>query len=370
VIKAIFIIFVIATLFSLGLSSNNFADAKSVHSETQCREGFALVYRLNADKHACIFEITMQKWIDRGIAERVEQVIPEQKEISSEFPFESKYVEVLGSQMHYIDEGEGDPILFLHGNPTSSYLWRNIIPYVVDDGRVIAVDLIGMGKSDKPDIDYRIVDHAKYLEAFIDKLELQNVTLVIHDWGSALGLNYAMNNEDNVKGIAMMEAILFTATWDDFPTEDLKELFQNLRTPGVGEELVMNQNIFIEKFLNSGVLRELSEEELNYYRESYPTPDSRKVLWVMPQEIPIDGEPSDVHQIVTDYNQWIQETEMPLLLIHATPGLIVTEDVVEWSRENLKNLDTVYVGEGLHYIQEDHPYEIGESLSDWYQTIN
>ncbi len=357
--------------------------AVSDSSNLYCSDGKVLVYRLNSDKYACLNPPSAEKWYKSGIAEPVEQIMSEQKEISAEFPFESHYVEVLGSKMHYIDEGQGDPILFIHGNPTSSYLWRNIIPYVSDDGRAIAVDLIGMGKSDKPDIDYRFVDHAKYLEAFIDELELQNVTLVIHDWGSGLGLNYAMNNEDNIKGIAMMEALLFPMTWDDFPstvigispsplvtgTNEMKEMFQNFRTPGVGEELIMNQNIFIEQFLDSAVIRDLSEEEMNQYREPYPTPEDRKPIWVWPNEIPINGEPADVHEIVSNYNQWIQETPIPKLLIHATPGIITTEEAVQWSNDNLKNLKTVNVGPGLHYIQEDAPDEIGEAISDWYQTL-
>jgi len=193
------LLFVISTIFTAGLSFNNFANAASMDENTQCKEGMELVYRINADKYACVFETTSQKWQNLGIAKQIEQM-PTTEETSSpinaEFPFESHYVEVMGSKMHYIDEGEGDPILFIHGNPTSSYLWRNIIPYVSDDARVIAVDLIGMGKSDKPDIDYRFVDHATYLDGFIEELELKNVTLVIHDWGSGLGFNYAMQNED------------------------------------------------------------------------------------------------------------------------------------------------------------------------------
>jgi haloalkane dehalogenase len=160
-------------------------------------------------------EVTNMSVTNQTFPDEISPPLPYEQNISAEFPFESNYVEVLGSQMHYIDEGEGDPILFIHGNPTSSYLWRNIIPYVEPYGRAIAVDLIGMGKSDKPDIGYRFVDHAKYLEAFIEKLDLKNITLVVHDWGSALGFNYAMQNEDNIKGIAFMEAFLmpFNMEW-------------------------------------------------------------------------------------------------------------------------------------------------------------
>src|SRR5918996_4699424 len=193
--------------------------------------------------------------------------LPHQQNISAEFPFESKYVEVLDSKMHYIDEGEGDPILFIHGNPTSSYLWRNIIPYVEPYGRAIAVDLMGMGKSDKPDIDYRFVDHAKYLEAFIEKLGLKNITLVVHDWGSALGFNYAMRHEDNVKGIAFMEAILRPLRYDEFPDDDVKKIVQTYRTPEAGYDLIVNKNFFIEQLIPSMILRKLTEEEMNQYRE-------------------------------------------------------------------------------------------------------
>jgi haloalkane dehalogenase len=160
-----------------------------------------------------------------GTNQTLQTQLPYEQNISAKFPFESHIVEVLGSQIHYIDEGDGDPILFLHGNPTSSYLWRNIIPYVKTYGRAIAIDLIGMGRSDKPDIDYRFVDYAKYLQAFIEKMDLKNITLVIHDWGSALGFNYAMQHEDNVKGIAFMEALLMPIIWDALP-QHFREFFQ------------------------------------------------------------------------------------------------------------------------------------------------
>jgi len=374
VIKPIFIIFVIATIFTLGLSFNNFANAASIDEKTRCNEGFELVYRINADKYACVFETTSQKWQNLGIAEQIEQQISDTVEtsstISAEFPFESHYVEVLGSKMHYIDEGEGDPILFIHGNPTSSYLWRNIIPYVSDDARVIAVDLIGMGKSDKPDIDYSFDDHARYLNAFIEELELKNVTLVIHDWGSGLGFNYAANNEENIKGIAFMEALLMPmASYDAFPSPEAVEMFKNFRTPGVGEELIMNQNIFVEQLLPSMILRELSEEEFNHYSEPYPTPESRKPIWKWPNEIPIGGEPKNTHDIVSSYNQWIQTTETPMLMIYATPGVLGNEMAVQWAKDNVMNLETANVGPGLHFIQEDQPDEIGKGLDEWYQTL-
>src|SRR5918996_58983 len=295
--------------------------------------------------------------------------LSQQQNISARFPFESNYVDVLGSQMHYIDEGEGDPILFIHGNPTSSYLWRNIIPYVEPHGRVIAVDLIGMGKSDKPAIDYRFVDHAKYLDGFIEKLGLKNITLVVHDWGSALGFNYAMQHEDNVKGIAFMEAILMPLTWSEFP-DDFKKIFQTFRTPGAGYDLIVNKNFFVEQILPGGILRNLTEEEMNQYREPYKIVESRKPVWVWPNEIPIGAKPADVNKIVIDYNKWLQETELPKLLFYASPGAITYASVVEWSEANLKNLQTVDLGQGIHYLQEDHPEAIGRALANLIQQEN
>ena len=362
-----------------------------------CKDGMALMKR-SSGTSACVKPLTAMKLEKAGWGTMLKDVgmmdlhrekmmdkhsekmmkdkdMMEQKEtsleISAEFPFESKYVEVLGSQMHYIDEGEGDPVLFLHGNPTSSYLWRNVIPYVSDDTRAIAVDLIGMGKSDKPDIDYSFDDHARYLNAFIEELELKDVTLVIHDWGSGLGFNYAANNEDNIKGIAFMEALLMPMpSYDAMPSQEMIEMFKNFRTPGIGEEMIMNQNIFVEQLLPSMILRELSEEEFNYYSEPYPTPESRKPVWKWPNEIPIGGEPKNVHDIVSSYNQWLQTTETPMLMIYATPGVLGNEMAVQWAEANLMNLETVHVGPGLHFIQEDNPDAIGEAISDWYQTIN
>ena len=178
----------------------------------------------------------------------------QQKEISAAFPFESEYVDVLGSRMHYVEEGDGDPILFLHGNPTSSYLWRNVIPHVSPIGRCIAPDLIGMVKSDKPDLDYGFFDHFRYVDAFIEALGLRDITLVIHDWGSALGFHYARRHESNVKGIAFMEAIVWPVTWDEWP-EQARQMFKAFRTPGVGEQMIMEQSMFVEAVLPGAVLR-------------------------------------------------------------------------------------------------------------------
>lgn len=290
-------------------------------------------------------------------------------EISAAFPFESRFVEVLGSQIHYVDEGTGDPILFLHGNPTSSYLWRNIIPHLTPLGRCIALDLIGMGKSDKPDLEYRFVDHVKYVEGFIDALGLRNITFVIHDWGSALGFHYAMRHEDNVKGLAFMEAIIMPVPSMDAMPEGFQELFKAFRTPDVGWDMIVNNNMFVEQVLPGAIVRKLSDEEMNYYREPYLEVSTRKPLWRWPNEIPIGGEPADVVEIVTAYYQKLQASELPKILFHASPGAIVTAPVVEMAKQSLKNLTLVDVGHAIHFIQEDNPGLIGTELAKWYETI-
>lgn len=295
--------------------------------------------------------------------------MPDSKHISAEFPYDLHFVEIKGYKIHYIDEGSGDTVLFLHGNPTSSYLWRNIIPYMTSVARCIAPDLIGMGKSDKPDIEYRFFDHYEYIEEFIDKLELSSITFVIHDWGSALGLHYAMSNEDNVKGIAMMEAILMpVSSWDMWP-EGSRKLFQSFRTPEIGWDMIVNKNIFVEELLPGAVVRKLSEEEMDYYREPFKEPDSRRPVWKWPNEIPIEGEPADVTEAVDTYNKKLRRSDLPKILFYAVPGVLIRKPMVKWCRENLKNLKLVDTGRGIHYIQEDNPHLIGVELRKWYENI-
>jgi haloalkane dehalogenase len=275
------------------------------------------------------------------------------------------HVEVNGSRMHYVEEGEGPPVLFLHGNPTSSYLWRNIIPHVAPVGRCIALDLIGMGQSDKPDIDYRFFDHADYVDGAIEALGLTDVTLVVHDWGSGLGFHYARRHPDNVRGLAFMEAILAPVpSWDMFP-EGARDLFQAFRTPEVGWDLICKQNVFIEQAIPGSIVRKLTDEEMDAYRAPFPTEESRKPIWRWPNEIPIEGEPADVTEAVGAYNAWLQETDTPKLLFTATPGALITAPMVEWARGALPNLEVVDIGEGIHYVQEDHPDEIGRGIADW-----
>lgn len=290
-------------------------------------------------------------------------------EISAGYPFESVYVEVLGSRLHYVEEGEGDPILFVHGNPTWSYVWRNIIPYAAGRGRAIALDLVGMGKSGKPDIEYRFIDHAKYLEGFIDKLGLRNLTLVVHDWGSALGLQYAARRPSNVRGIAMMEPMLWIANLKDLP-EPVRGTFTAFRTPGIGWDMVAKQNLVIERSLPAGIVRNLTEEEMARYREPFPNPESRKPVWRWTNEVPFDRQPRDVADAVEAYVKWLKGSDVPKLLFYGNPGQIVSADRVEWCRQNLANLSVVGIGPGRHFLQEDNPHLIGRELAKWYNGLS
>lgn len=288
--------------------------------------------------------------------------------ISSGFPFKSKFVDVNGSKIHYVDEGKGDPILFLHGNPTSSYLWRNIIPYLTNNSRCIAPDLIGMGKSDKPEISYSFFDHYEYLKMFIEKLNLRNITLVIHDWGSGLGFHYANEHQNNIKGLAFMEAIYRTSKWQDLP-KDMKIAFKIMRTPFLGWLMISVGNMFIKKMLPDMIVRKLTREELTAYAEPYSTVRSRKPLRVWPCEIPFDGKPKNVHDAVTSYHNWLKQTKIPKICFYANPGLIIQKNDISWIKDNFQNIETINLGKGLHFIQEDHPHTIGFELAKWYRNI-
>lgn len=290
--------------------------------------------------------------------------------ISADFPYTAHYVDVHGSQIHYIEEGSGDPILFLHGSPTSSYLWRNIIPHVKPYGRCIAMDLIGMGKSDKPDLDYSFFDHVTYVEGFIEKLGLTDLTLVMHDWGSGLGFHYAMRHEANMKAIAFMEALLMPIpSWDGFPREDLKQMFQTFRTPDIGWDVIVNQHVFVEQVLPSLVVRDLTDAEMDHYRAPYTDLPTRKPLWRWSNEVPIAGEPANVVAAVAAYNQKLQQSDLPKLLLSCTPGTLITADVVAWCQEHLSHLTVVDIGPGKHFVQEDNPHGIGTALANWYRRL-
>lgn len=289
--------------------------------------------------------------------------------ISSEFPYESRYLDVLGSKIHYINEGEGDPILFLHGNPTCNYLWRNIIPYLSGKARCIAPDLIGMGKSDKPNIRYGFEDSYRYLSAFIEQMKLKNVTLVVHDWGSGLGFHYANMNRENIKAIAFMESLHDVPPLKDMPIP-IRFASALLRSPLTSKFLVGNFNLFMKKMLPDMVIRDLTEEETAVYEAPYKTKVSRKPLWVWPQDFPMNpNKRTPVREAFEAWRDWLPTSDIPKLCLFATPGSGITEKEAAHVRETFTNTDVLNVGEGLHFMQEDCPHEIGEALSNWYAKI-
>lgn len=283
-------------------------------------------------------------------------------------PYDRLRVPVLDTEMAYVDTGDGDPIVFLHGNPTSSYLWRNVIPRLEERCRCLAPDLVGMGRSGKaPGGSYRFVDHARYLDAWFDTLSLtKNVTLVIHDWGSALGFHWAYRHPERVKAIAYMEAIVQPLTWEMWP-EQAQPIFRAMRSPA-GEELVLEKNIFIERILPASVLRGLTDEEMTVYRRPYLEPgESRRPMLTWPREIPLDGEPADVHEIVSGYAAWLAASSIPKLFINADPGVILTGKQREFCR-TWANQQEITVS-GSHFIQEDSPAEIGKAIAAFLEQM-
>jgi len=276
-------------------------------------------------------------------------------------PYERRRISVSGIEMAYVDAGAGDPVVFLHGNPTSSYLWRNVIPHVEGVGRCLAPDLVGMGDSGAaPDGSYRFTDHARYLDAWFDALGLtENVTLVGHDWGSALSFHWAHRHPERVRAIAYMEAMVRPMTWEEWP-ESAREVFRALRSE-TGEEMVLEKNFFVERILPGSVMRDLTEEEMETYRGPYAEPgESRRPTLTWPREIPLDGQPEDVAAIVGHYSEWLSASEVPKLFINAEPGVILTGAQREFCR-GWKNQEEVTV-RGSHFVQEDSPQEIGEAI--------
>lgn len=277
-------------------------------------------------------------------------------------------VEVLGSQMAYVDTGEGQPVLFLHGNPTSSYLWRNIIPHVAPHARCIAPDLIGMGRSDKPKITYRVEDHARYLQAFIEALGLGTVVLVMHDWGSALGLDWGRRHPNRVRGLALMEFITPIPTWLDMG-ERGAAFFRAFRDPEQGRRLLVEENAFIETLLPASVVRTLSLEEMDAYRRPFLNPADREPIYRFPNELPIAGSPADVWAMAQTYHDWLLGTDTPKLLFWAEPGALVSSERAAWYARQLKACRITPLGAGLHYVQEDHPDVIGLEIAAWLHTL-
>ncbi len=282
-------------------------------------------------------------------------------------PMPARYVDVHGRKMAYVEVGEGDPILFLHGNPTSSYLWRSVMPALAGRGRCIAPDLIGMGRSDKlpdpgPDT-YRFVTHQRFLDGFTDAMGIDsNVTLVIHDWGSALGFDWARRHAEAVRGIAYMEAIVRPMPeWAEWP-EAARPIFRALRSPA-GEDMVLKKNVFVERVLTGSIIRDLSPEEMDVYRAPFREEQHRWPTLTWPRQIPLAGEPADVVEIAADYARWMASNEVRKLFINAEPGAILTGPVREFCR-TWKNQQEVAV-KGIHFIQEDSGPEIGRAIAAW-----
>ena len=293
----------------------------------------------------------------------------EMTEISVREP-EKKNINVLGKKMTYVDKGEGDPIIFQHGNPASSYLWRNIIPYLENQGRCIAIDLIGMGDSDKltdnGNNTYSYHIQKQYFDKCLEELEIkENITFVIHDWGSALGFNWAYEHQESVKGICYMEAIVKKISWEDWP-KDAKSIFQGFRSDA-GEDLILKKNLFIEGVLPNAIIRNLTETEMDIYRKPFLKEIDRRPTLDWPRQIPINNEPEDVCKIVDDYSSWMSINKIPKLFINADPGSILTGKQREFCR-NWNNQQELTV-KGNHFIQEDSPKEIGEAISNWYRNL-
>ena len=291
-----------------------------------------------------------------------------QESISAQDSHPRRRIAAGGTEISYVDTGDGDPIVFLHGNPTSSYLWRNVIPHLSPVGRCLAPDLMGMGESgSSPNGSYRFTDHSAVLDGWFDAMGLTSgVTLVVHDWGSALGFHWAKRNPERVKGLVYMEAIVRPVTWEEWP-DAARQVFQGFRSPA-GGEMVLEKNVFVERVLPGSVLRGLTEEEMEVYRRPYlETGESRRPTLTWPREIPIEGEPANVVKTVSDYGEWMASSEVPKLFINAEPGAILTGPQREFCR-TWPNQQEVTV-KGIHFIQEDSPDEIGRAIAGWYGNL-
>jgi haloalkane dehalogenase len=278
----------------------------------------------------------------------------------------------LGSKMAYRQMGRSDApaALFLHGNPTSSYIWRNIIPHVAPVAHCVAPDLIGFGQSGKPEIAYRFEDHVRYLDAFIAAAKIEQAHLVAQDWGTALAFHLAARRPEFVRGIAFMEFIRPLPTWEDFhQVPAAREIFRKFRTPGEGERMILDGNAFVERVLPGAIKRKLSAEELAVYRAPFPTPQSRRPTWRLPNELPIAGEPADVYATLEAAHAALASSRYPKLLFAGDPGALVSPAFAERFAATLHNCKLVHLGAGGHYLQEDHPETIGRAVAAWIGEI-
>lgn len=288
--------------------------------------------------------------------------------IPATLSYPSKYIEINGSKMHFVEAGSGDAILLLHGIPTSSYVWRNIIPYLAPLGRCVAPDLMGFGYSDKPNIQYAVSDHIHYLEKFIAALNLKNITFVMHGWGSVIGFHYAMQHENNCKGLAFYEAFLRSFNGDDISLP-FQEQFIQFSTQEDFDNLAMNGTLFVDKIIPQTIIRELTHEEMAYYREPFMQAGAGKPLLQYLKELPRGDGKSEVDKIIATYSTRLAHSQLPKLMLFSVPGYITTIATVMWAKENLPHLEIVELGEELHLGQESHPKLMGETISIWLQGI-
>ena len=291
--------------------------------------------------------------------------------LSETMSYEKKFASVKGKQIAYVEEGSGDPIVLLHGNPTSSFLWRNVIPELVESGRVIVPDLIGQGDSEKLPASegperYSLEVAYSYVDGLLESIGAnQNVTLVIHDWGTGVGFLWAMRHPAAVKGVAYMEGIVKPVSWSDWP-ESAVGIFKGFRSDK-GEDLILNRNMFIEGVLPSSVIRPLSDTEMDAYRAPHLETDDRQPLLNWPRQIPIEGEPKDIVALVNEYGAFMAASDIPKLFINADPGSILVGAQREFCR-SWPNQQEVTV-KGLHFIQEDSPVEIGQAVANWLKAL-
>ena len=279
-----------------------------------------------------------------------------------------KFVEIFGSNIHYLEEGKGDPILFLHGIPTSSYVWRKVIPYLSSLGRCIAPDLIGFGRSDKPDIAYTVQDHIKYIEKFIEILGLTRITLVMHAWGSVIGFDYAMHHENNCKGLVFYEA--FMRTMEPFDVAlPLQEHLTLLDEQWRMDEFLIDGSAFVDRIMSPMMMTDLSEEEMENYKQPLLQKGSGKPLLQYIKECPRGENNSKINQLIEGYTNKLTRSSLPKLMLYSVPGFITTIATVMWAKEHLPNLEVADVGEELHLAQESNPQLIGETISAWLQAI-
>lgn len=288
--------------------------------------------------------------------------------ISERLSYPSQFVEVYESKMHYIEAGEGNPILFLHGIPTSCYLWRNIIPHLSSLGRCIAPDLIGFGKSDKPDIEYTVFDHIKYIDKFIETLNLKHITLILHGWGSVIGFDYATRNENNCVGIVFYEAFLRSVNGHDVALP-FQEQIHELQSEENIADIITNGASFVDKVIPQHVMRQLSDEEMNNYRQPFVQEGTGKPILQYLKDLPKGDHKSKVDDLIANYSKKLTKSSLPKLMLYSVPGFVTTIATAMWAKEHLPHLEIAEIGEELHLAQESYPQLMGETISVWLQGV-